>query len=209
MIVTLDGKRLSGSLPTQTLQALIDEIRQAHLGDRLVVSVMLDGQQLLDQELTQRLNEPVEEAKQVELISADPRELVCSALREVAEQLESAAENESFVAEQLRSGEMSEAATAFREFLQVWQACQQAIVNCSGLLGKDLTTMQSGGQPIRAHLDHLTDKLRELRDAFEARDTVLLSDLFQYEMPETCRTWQGILNGLATDVADQAGMPVS
>lgn len=209
MIVTLDGGRLSGSFPTQTLQALIDEIRQAHLSDRLIVSVMLDGQQLLDQELTQQLNEPVQEVKHVELISADPRELVSSALREVAEQLESAAENEATVAEQLRSGEMSEAATAFRDFLQVWQACQQTIVNCSGLLGKDLTTMQSGGKPIRAHLDSLTDKLRELRDAFEARDTVLLSDLFQYEMPETCRTWQGILNDLATDVAEHTGAPIS
>jgi len=209
MIVTLDGERLKGAFPDETLQALVEEVRRARLGDRLVVSVTLDGQLLLDQELTERLNEPVGDVNHVELISADPHELVSSALREVAEQLESAAENEAVVANQLQSGEMPEAAAAFSEFLQVWQACQRTIVGCSGLLGKDLTTMHSGGKPIRAHLDSLTDKLRELRDAFEARDTVLLSDLFQYEMPQTCRTWQDILNELATNLAGQTGAPAS
>ena len=209
MIVTLDGEHLSGSFPTHTLQALIDEVRQTHLGGRLVVSVTLDGQQLLNQELSQRLSDPVGETNHVQLVSADPRELVSTALCEVAEQLASAADSRHDVADQLRSGEMPEATAAFGEFLQVWQTCQRAIVDCSGLLGEDLTTMQSGGKPVREHLDGLVDKLRELRDAFEARDTVLLSDLFQYEMPETCQTWQGILNDLATSVADQTGTSAS
>jgi hypothetical protein len=209
MILTLDGERLEGSFPTHTLQALIDEVRQAHLGGRLVVAVMLDGQQLLDQELSRRLDEPVEGVNHIELISADARELVSAALREVAQQLAATSENPSAVADQLQSGAMSEATSAFSEFLQVWHACQRALVDCSGLLGEDLTAMESGGKPVREHLDGLADKLRELRDAFEARDTVLLSDLFQYEMPETCKAWQGILNDLATAVADRAGAPTS
>ena len=209
MIVTLDGERLSGSFPTHNLQALIDEVRQNHLAGRLVVAVMLDGEQLLDQELSQRLDERVEGVKHVELISADPRELVSAALREVAGQLAAASDNQAAVADQLQSGEMSEASKAFSDFLQVWQTCQRAIVDCSGLLGEDLTAVTCSDKPIREHLDGLADKLREIRDAFEARDTVLLSDLFQYEMPETCKTWQGILNDLATTVAEQAGAPTS
>jgi hypothetical protein len=209
MIVTLDGERLSGTFPTQTLQALIDEVRQTHLKDRLVVSVMLDGDELLGQELNQRLNEPAGDVNHVELISGDPHHLASNALREIGEQLASAADSLSAIADQLQSGEMSEAAGAFGEFLQVWQTCQQVIVECSGLLGQDLTAAQAGGKPIRAHLDGLTGRLRELRDAFEARDTVLLSDLFQYEMPETCKAWHGILDDLAASVADQTGTPVS
>jgi hypothetical protein len=209
MIVTLDGRRLRGSFPTHTLQALIDQVRQTHLAGRLIVAVTLDGQQLLDQELSQQLSGSVDGIKHVELISADPRGLVSDALREVAGQLASAADNQAAVADQLQSGEMSEATAAFGEFLQVWQTCQRTIVDCSGLLDEDLTATQSGGQPIRAHLDGLADKLRELRDAFEARDTVLLSDLFQYEMPQTCKTWQGILNDLAGTVAGQVGAATS
>ena len=205
MIVTVDGVRLGGPFPSHTLQALIDEVRQTHLGDRLVVSVMLDGQQLLDQELSERLSGSVGEVNHAELISADPRELVSTALRETAGQLALAADDQPAVADRLRSGEMSEATAGFGEFLQVWQTCQRTIGDCSRLLGQDLTTMQSGGKSIREHLDGLVDKLRQLRDAFEARDTVLLSDLFQYEMPETCRHWQQLLDDLATSIAAGAG----
>lgn len=207
MIVTLDGEHLPGAFPDDTLQVLIDEVRRTHLGDRLVVSVMLDGEQVLDQELSQRLNRAVDAVKHVELISADRHELASAALREVAAQLTSAVDGQSIIAEQLQSGEVSDAATALADFLQIWQTCQRAIVECSGLMKRDLTMAESGGRPVREHLDGLADKLRELRDAFEARDTVLLSDLFQYEMPQTCRTWQGILNDLAANVADNANAP--
>lgn len=204
MIVTVDGERLGGILPSHTLQALVDAVRQDHLDGRLVVSVMLDGHQLLDQELSQRLSGSVEGVHHVELISADPRELVSTALRETAGQLGLAADGQAAVADRLRSGEMSEASAGFAEFLQVWQTCQRTIGDCSGLLGEDLTAMQAGGKPIREHLDGLVDKLRQVRDAFEAHDTVLLSDLFQYEMPETCQHWQQLLGDLATNVAGGA-----
>jgi hypothetical protein len=203
MIVTLDGERLKGEFPHDSLQTLVDEVRRVRLGDRLVVSVTLDGQLLLDQELSERLSQPLEQVTQVDLASADPHELASAALREVAGQLATAADSQTAVADQLRTGAVAEAATAFGDFLQVWQTCQRAVVECSGLLGEDLTATQSGGKAVREHLDGLADRLRELRDA------LLLSDLFQYEMPETCKTWQGILNDLATNLADRAGAPAS
>ncbi len=210
MIVTLDGERLSGAFPADdTLQTLIDEVRRAHLGDRMVVSVVLDGRQLLDQELGERLDGPLGQITRIDLTSADSRELASSALREVAIQLAKAADNQAAVAEQLQSGEVSNAVTAFSDFLQVWQTCQRAIIECSGLLEQDLTTVQTSGKSVREHLDGLADKLRELRDAFEARDTVLLSDLFQYEMPEICKTWESIMYDLATNIAENAGATTS
>ena len=98
--------------------------------------------------------------------------------------------------------------------MQEWHTCQQAIAECSGLLGRDLTAVECAGRPVREHLDGLADKLRELRDAFEARDMVLVADLIQFEMPDICQAWQGILNELAQDAAaptnvSSAGAPAS
>ena len=204
MIVTLDGERLDRIFPSSdSLQTLIDEVRRAYLGDRMVVSVAFDGRQLLDQELSEKLGKQLEQVTRIDLASADRHELVCAALREVACDLDKVASGQADIADKLSSGVMSDAVGTFGEFLQVWQTCQKAVVECSGLLGDDLTQMQAGGKLVREHLDVLADKLRELRDAFEAQDTVLLSDLFQYEMPETCRAWRDILNELADAIAKQ------
>jgi hypothetical protein len=205
MIVTLDGERLGGSFPAGgTLQALIDQVRGAHLGDRLVVSVAVDGRPLANQELGERLESPLERVEQIDLASADRWQLVADSLREVAEHLGEAGSEQAAIADQLQAGNVCEAITRFGEFLRVWQTCQQTILDCSNLLGQDLTALECAGRSVREHLDGLVDKLRELRDTFEARDMVLLADLVQYEMPDTCRVWQGVLNELADGVAASA-----
>ena len=60
---------------------------------------------------------------------------------------------------------------------------------------------------MREHLHDLAAKLREVRDALEARDIVLLADMLRYEIPDTCQTWQGILKDMAANVAACAGGP--
>lgn len=210
MIVTLDGERLTGPFPPgDTLQTLIDQVRQTHLGDRLVVSVAVDGRPLLDAELSERLGGMLEQVRQVDLESADRFQLSADALREVAERLSKVGGEQAAVADQLQAGNVPAAVSRFREFLDAWQLCQQAILECSRLLGEDLTTAECEGRPIREHLNGLADRLRELRDAFEARDMVLLADLARYEMPNTYHLWQRILYELAGRFAARVDAPAS
>jgi len=202
MIVALDGERLAGPFAADaTLQALVDQVREQHLGDRLVVSVAIDGQVLTDQDLVERLPRAVGSVGQVDLTSADRRQLASDTLREVADRLGAAAGEQVAAADKLQAGRAAEAISSFSGFLEIWRTCQRAIVDCSGVLGEDLTALPCKGQRIREHLDGLVDKLRELREAFESRDAVLLADLFRYEVPATCRLWQGILHELAESVA--------
>ena len=206
MIVTLDGERLEGAFAAnETLRTLIERIRQAHLSDRLVVSVAVDGQPLLDQQLGERLDSALDGVERVELASADRRQLATDALREVGKRLEGTGQQQAEIAELLQAGDTPKAMERFAGFLKAWQACHEVIVDCSRLLGQDLTAVEYAGQPVRAHAVELADRLRELRDAFEARDTVLLGDLIRYEMPEMCRTWGGIVDDLAAQIDAAVG----
>lgn len=198
MLVTLDAALLDGDYSTDgTLQALIDDVRSNRLGQRIVVGVTLDGRPLLNDELTERLSQPLGDVDAVGLVSADIAELARDALVEAAEQLGAAAAGQDAIAEHFHAGEVAEAVKGFGEFLSAWQTCQQVILECSRLLGRDLTAEMCGGATVRDHLDGLAERLRQLRDAFEARDTVLLADMVQYELPDICESWGKTLRELA------------
>ena len=86
------------------------------------------------------------------------------------------------------------------EFVALWQTCYRALSQCSGLLNRDLTSLQHNGRNVRAYLEDLIGKLSELRSALEAHDTVMLADLVHYEFPALTETWQAVLNDLAEQV---------
>lgn len=201
MIVTLDGRRLEGDFADGcTLEALLDQVRGADLDDRLVVSVAVNGKSCGQRELDSSLTQPLGNADQVDLQSGDRYTVSADALRGIAGRLAEIGELQPEVADQLNSGDVVDAVGRIGEVVGVWQASCDAIVQCSGLLGRDLTKEVFDGRSVEASLTELVGRLRELRDALEARDMVLLADLIHYELPELCTTWHDLLTGLADRV---------
>ena len=49
-------------------------------------------------------------------------------------------------------------------------------------------------------LNDLASKLRELKDAIESRDHVLLGDILRYEFDETLEQWERMLDGFIAHV---------
>ena len=198
MIVTLDGRRLEGAWSAEdSLQGLVDHVRRTHLNGRVVVDVAIDGQALLSDVLDARLREPLGAAGQVDLGSADPQVLVDQALRDVAARLDGAGPRHEAIATALQSGRVVEAVNAYVALVGVWQDCRRVVEECRGLIPQDLAAVEVNGRSMEAHVGVLAQRLREVRDAIEARDFVLLADLLQYEMPEVCATWAALLRGLA------------
>lgn len=201
MNVNLDGRPLTDEFPaTETLQQCVTKVREKYLGTRMVVSIAYDGQMLIDQDLSTKLNQPITGVGCVDLVSAEPGELVAAAFREVAARMNSTGEKYQTMADEIQAGETTKALTRFGEYLEMWQTCQRAILEGSGMLARDLTELECGGRSVRAHLDDLSERLRELRGAFEAGDMVLLSDLFRYELPQTCETWGGVMQQMAGQI---------
>lgn len=201
MIVTLDGRRLTHSFsPECTLQSLVDKIRHDHLGRRIVVEVALDGQPLIDPALSQRLPQPLGPIGQIDLASGDARELVAAALRETAEQLDLAAGAHVEIAGDIQAGRSADAIRQYSELLPLWHACRSSVQNAGAILGMDFTDFRHAGRTLLQWFEELAARLREVRDAFEARDYVMLSDALKYEMPEVCRSWQALLSELAAHI---------
>lgn len=200
MIVTLDGRRLPLDLAgPATLRTILDSVKAAHLEARLVVEVSVNGRPLINDALLECLDQPAADGDQIDLGSAETASLVSAALDEMVEQMDLGGAAHRDVAAALQAGRTSEAVGQFGQLLSIWQNSRTTIVECSQLMEQDWSDREIGGQTLAAHLNELTSRLREVRDAFEARDYVLLGDLLQYEMPDVCATWASIFRRLAEE----------
>lgn len=202
MLVTLDGRRLDDRFsPAAALHELIDQVRAVHLPDRLVVGVAINGRELIDDELHARLAAPIEAGAQIDLESGDAGQVAADALRDTAAQLEAAADEQVSIADALQAGSTADAVQQFSAVLGTWHGCRQTLTEAAALLRIRLEHTNLGGRPAGEHLVELVGKLRELRDAFDARDFVLLADLLRHEMPGLCRAWAERLRELAESIA--------
>lgn len=205
MIVTLDGRRLDEPYSSgMTLQSVIDQVREAHLGDRLVISVAVNGHSFGEDELEQRLAAPVKNNDQVDLESGDRREIAAEALLGIAAPLTDAEPNLEQLADLLNAGKISEGMEHISAVVSLWQTCWQTISQCCDLLQQDLTLFVHDKKTVREHTNDLVGKLHELRSGLEARDHVRIADLIRYEMPPLCRTWRALLTQLADAIAAEA-----
>lgn len=207
MIVTLDGQRLDVPFaPDRTLQALLDHVRATRLGQRVIVSVAVNGTRLDDEALRTGLDQFLGEDLQLDLESGDRRAVVRDALRGLALEFDAARQTHADLADLLAAGAAGDVAGAIRrvgEFVALWQACYRVLAQCNGLLGDDLTLYTHAGRPIRDWLEDLLGRFTELRQALASRDLVLLADLVRYELLPLCATWRDLLN----DAAGQLDAP--
>jgi hypothetical protein len=205
MIVTLDGERVNRTFaPDATLQGVLDQVRPDLRAGRLFVAVAIDGRECTQPQLEELLSKPVEADSQVDLESGDRVGLAVTALRCVSDELGEAGQRQEQVAGLLHAGQVAEAIRRVGEVVQTWQTARDVVVQCGGLIERDLTAEQFQGRSVDEWLLELIERLRELRDALDARDMVILGDLMQYEMPGLCSTWHDLLNSLADDIAEAA-----
>lgn len=201
MIVTLDGQKLNGTFADHaSLRDLIEQVRRDHADQRLIVSVCVNGDRFVENRLDERLAEPIGAKDQIDLESTPATRLVADALREMATRIEQAADQQTRVAERLNKGDAPAAAEGISEFVLLWQTCQKTVLQSCDVLQTDLTLNACAGSTVREHLSELAGKLREIRDALDAKDFVLLADLMHYEAPQLCGTWETILNEMAEGI---------
>lgn len=201
MIITLDNQRIEVETPTPcTLQTLIDQIRATH-ENRLIISIMINGQTLGDNELAEQLGKPLNPDVQIDLESGESHVVARDALRGLALEFQHARTRHEAVADRLGAGESSAGIQDVGDFVALWQTTHRVLAQCSGLLNQDLTQVEHDGRTVQACFEEVVEQLSGIRDALEQRDMVMLSDVVRYELPTLCEHWQQVLEGVADKIA--------
>ena len=201
MIVTLDGEKLDQTFASEeTLQNVINSVRKAHLDNRMVVSVAINGETCTDQVLSDRLEEQISGLNQLDLETGDPRNIAAEAFRTVASDMATVGRDQVDIADEINAGNIAKAITRIGEFVKAWHAVRQVIVQTSSLLQCDLTVFEYEGQPLKEHLAGLVGQLNEIKAALDAKDMVLLADLLHFEVPPLCELWTNMLNAIADEI---------
>lgn len=204
MLVVLDGLPVQPTSAPATLKSLIDDVARGRVGQRLVVSVSVNGVSLVGAELDHALAEPVAGEDEIFLASADPTELAREALTELAGQFERIGEELPILADGLKAGQVQEASRGMTPLLQTMQGLQAVIRQCSQVLEFDLSCCRHGERTVGMELETLATRLQELRDALLARDYALLGDMLRFDLPELCASWGTMLRATAEEAAGRA-----
>jgi predicted nucleotidyltransferase component of viral defense system len=73
----------------------------------------------------------------------------------------------------------------------------------------DFQTLTVAGRPIVSWVEVLAEKLRQLKDAVESRDLVLLGDILRYEIDPALRDWEQMLAGLIQHIVEMRDKPAA
>ncbi len=162
---------------------------------RTVTDVLVDGTRWSDDQLASPDIERAT-AAEVQIITADPGELVTETFAEAAWALSDAGKLQEEAAQLIQAGQPRDAMDKLRDAVSIWLSVQEAVAKGSQLAGLDLDSVTMDGISARLCIERLTEQLRMIRSALQANDPVGLSDTLLYEMPEVVDEWRRLLEQL-------------
>ncbi len=88
------------------------------------------------------------------------------------------------ISEKLQIGESVEAMNLLKDKFSFLESITQFYHQTQCSVGMDFSAINISGKPLQESLDNYLKLLKELLDAFETRDYVMLADLIEYELTE-------------------------
>jgi len=203
MFVLLDDKRIeiTGLAPDATLSELIEATRtKAMDAGRLIFAVHGDGREIEPDRLEAALSRPACDFREIAFTTDDAKEAVLDALEKTRLSFVETFAGVKQAAEYLAAGNMTQGMTRIVECVGVWAQVHEAVVSGGPLLGVDFERLVLGERHILDSLNDLSAKLRDIKQAIESRDNVLLGDILRYEMDEMLGGWETMLDAFIEHV---------
>jgi tRNA nucleotidyltransferase/poly(A) polymerase len=166
-----------------------------HKGRRLVVSLLIDGEEP-DLNRMAAVRQSLVKGRTLFIETADPTQLAGQLLADVSQWMVEAERLRVETAELLQRNEPPAALEKLRGCLTLWQHAQDAVGKVAQLLRVDLGSVQAGDGTIQSLLERFAEQLRQVKAALEQRDFVALSDVLLYEMAENGQRWEQALEAL-------------
>jgi hypothetical protein len=184
-------------VPTDTVMDAISAAAGiAENSGRLIVEVMIDGRCMSNSEFDE-VAASVATAKEIRLTTANPIELVSQTLADAADALADADALQQSAAKLLQSSQPVPAMEKLGEALSIWNSVQQALNMGCQLSSIDLSDFQRlCGIDALQRIEQLNTKLKSVQAALSAGDTVALSDILLYELPDAVLQWRELLTAI-------------
>ena len=199
MSVTVDHENLEvEALGLRTIGQVLSHV---HKDNRLVVNLLIDGQEPDLDRLPQVRQSPIH-GRTLFIETAEPREMALEVIAEVEHQLREADRLKGEAVDLLhKSGGAGKAMEKLSGCFSTWQNAQESVVKVSRLMRIDLDAVAVGGRSLSTLVGEFSSQLRQVRQALEARDFVTLGDVLAYEMTETTAQWRAALGAVRDVVA--------
>ena len=203
MSVLIDGQPVAtADLPAGiTVGELTDWVKGALEGrNAILFGIRCDGEEVSTTRLDEVMSRSLGEFEQLEFVSGFARDVVLDVLEESRRCFVESFANVKQAAEDMAAGNIAQGMAELVECVGIWSNVHEAIVNGGALVGIDFDRLVIGGRHILDWLKDLNTRLREIKNAVESRDNVLLGDILRYEMDETLGGWENMLNGFIEHV---------
>jgi predicted DNA-binding protein (UPF0251 family) len=175
-----------------------------HKGRRLVVSLLIDGEEP-DLERMAAVRQSLVKGRTLFIETADPTQLAGQLLTDVGQRMVEAERLRIETAELLQRNEPPAAMEKLRGCLTLWQHAQEAVGKVAQLLRIDLGSVHvAGSGSVGSVLEQFAEELRQVKSALEQRDFVALADVLLYEMAENGQRWAEALGALRGSTAGPA-----
>jgi len=201
MSVTVDRQPLAAQqMGLQTLGQLLAHL---HAENRLVVHVLVDGQEPDLSQMPAVRKIPLDRHT-LFIETADPRDLALQALAEVEAQLDDADRLRAEAGDLILAGQHQPAMSKLSGCFATWQSVPESVLKTGQLLRVDLNELRVDGRPLTEGVNLFAEQLHHIKDALETRDFVRLNDILTYEAPETTAHWRAAIHALRGTIAAAA-----
>lgn len=201
LLLNAEPLRLSGLTPETTVAQVIDLAKARLRGSgSVVVGLRLEDQDIPAERLEAMLHEPASRFDGLELIAERPTRVVLEAMSELRRAFLDTFAGVQDTADALRAGRIPDAMTTLMQCVAIWGQTQLGVVQSGQLAGVDFDALRIADRPVAAWLEELASKLREIKQALESQDHVLLGDILRYELDETLQQWGKMLDGFIVHI---------
>jgi len=200
----LDGNPLSLSdIPDDAAVGKLVDLAKNELsgGESILLEVICDGRSVASEQLESTLAEPISKFDRIEFVSGNPRAVVVETLNATRRSIGDTFALVREAAEDLNSGNVATGMQRLVDCVEIWSQAHEVMINSGQLLNLNLDDLVVADKRVLEWLREPAAKLREIRDAIESRDHVLLGDILRYEMDEFLEGWEKILDAYAEHVA--------
>lgn len=198
MRVYLDEKPLpDNAIGIETTIAEAVEAARGRLIDNggLIVSLKCDGEMIGAERIGTVMAQKVGEFDRIDLLSGEPRQVVIEAMCDIRTSFQETYAAVKGAAESLANGKLDESMKMINQCVAIWARANESVLQAISLLRLKIQDIVIDEKPLLDWLRDITARLRELKEAIEARDHVLLGDILRYEFDETLEQWERILDG--------------